>query len=201
MSQKTAKKFVKYLWSITLSLLPYDGSAQPPPITAHDINYAISYHNSLIKRGKAVARLLAVTHFNPLTRTYPDDDISFLCSKPDADYDKDTISADDGPFRHSAIGMIICRMLTFDSKGDICISSHLDSVPASNVDVPSESIFRQLRFALDEFNTGSYLKLSFKEWAEDYSWNHVEQLWDSAKELQGGDYLDGVQRRLAEQLR
>lgn len=74
-----------------------------------------------------------------------------------------------------------------------------DSVPASGV--RSESTFCQLRFALDEFNTGSYLKLSFKEWAEDYSWNHVEQLWDSAKDLQGGAYLDGVQRSLAEQLR
>ncbi|KAG8900951.1 hypothetical protein FRC00_009945 [Tulasnella sp. 408] len=150
MSKTTAKKFVKYLWSITLGLLPYDGPADPPPITAHDITYAISYAKSLIKCGKAVARLLAVTHFDPLTRTYPDDDTSFLFSNRDVDPVKDNIS---------------------------------------------------LRFALDEFSTGSYLKLSFTEWAQEYSWGHVERLWDSAKELQGGAYLDGVQRSLAEQLR
>lgn len=39
MSRKTAKKFVKYIWSITLGLLPYDGPVQQPPITADDITY------------------------------------------------------------------------------------------------------------------------------------------------------------------
>ncbi|KIO26208.1 hypothetical protein M407DRAFT_7989 [Tulasnella calospora MUT 4182] len=51
-----------------------------PQITAHDFIYAFSYANSLIKRGKAVTRFLAVADFNPITRIDPEDDISFLCS-------------------------------------------------------------------------------------------------------------------------
>ncbi|KAG8959949.1 hypothetical protein FRC05_007148 [Tulasnella sp. 425] len=149
MSRKVAKRSIKYLWSITLDLLPYDGPPQLPQITAHDIAYAISYLGSLIKRGKGVARLLAIADFDPLTRTYPEDDISFLCSNPSPNLAEGTIS---------------------------------------------------IRFALDEFNTGSYLKLSFTEWNQEYSWTLFGELWDSAEEIQGGTYLDGVQRSLAEQL-
>lgn len=56
MSQKTAKKFVKYLWSITLSLLPYDGPSQPPLITAHDISY-VRIRYSFLRCGTKISYL------------------------------------------------------------------------------------------------------------------------------------------------
>ncbi|KAG8942777.1 hypothetical protein FRC04_003508 [Tulasnella sp. 424] len=71
MTRRKAKKFVKYLWSITAGLLPYEGPVQLPQISLQDINYAISYANSLIKRGKAAARLLAIADFDALTRDLP----------------------------------------------------------------------------------------------------------------------------------
>lgn len=49
MSRRTAKKWIKYLWSITITLLPYDGPVQLPPITSADIShvsstYTICFH-------------------------------------------------------------------------------------------------------------------------------------------------------------
>ncbi|KAG8940061.1 hypothetical protein FRC04_005665 [Tulasnella sp. 424] len=195
-----AKKSVAYIWSITLDLLPYDGPAvQLPPLALQDINYAISYAHSLVKRGKAVARLLAISDFDALTCTYPDNDVSFLCSSPGQDFAEDAISSEAGPFRHPAIGMIICRMLTFDSKGDICLSGayFYPKMPKAVILL----VCGLIRFALDECNTGAYLKLSFTEWNEEYSWGFLEELWSSVEDIQDGAYLDSVQQDLATQLR
>ncbi|KAG8900768.1 hypothetical protein FRC00_011290 [Tulasnella sp. 408] len=150
MSRRNAKECIKYLWTLTIQLLPYDGPVQPPPIAAHNISHALSFAKALINRGKAVARLLVIADFDPLTRIYSDDDMNFLCSNPSEVCAEDTIS---------------------------------------------------IRFALDEFNTGAYLKLSFTEWSQEHSSAYLERIWNFAAEIEGGAYLDSVQRALAEQLR
>ncbi|KAG8961310.1 hypothetical protein FRC05_006247 [Tulasnella sp. 425] len=97
MTRRKAKKFVKYLWSITAGLLPYEGPVQLPQISLQDINY--------------------------------------------------------------------------------------------------------IRFALDELSTGAYLKLSFTEWAQDYSWADLQEIWSATEEIDAGEYLNRTQRDLAVQLR
>lgn len=130
------------------------------------------------------------------------------------------LQVEDGPFRHPAIGIIISRMLTFDSKGDICLSKmyFYPKVPkvliifvcglVGDFIVPLPSSVRadfsfryQIRFALDELNTGAYVKLSFSEWTQEYSWSMLRDLWDLAEGIEDGAYMESVQRDLAVQLR
>ncbi|KAG8917824.1 hypothetical protein FRC01_002185 [Tulasnella sp. 417] len=197
--RRKAKKYVKYIWFITFGLLPCGDSVQQPPIALHNISYAISYARSLIKRGKTAARLLTISNFKGLTHTYPDNDVSFVCNSPGGNCTEDTISIEDGPFRHPAIGMIICRMLTFDLKGDICLSSPYFYPKMLKVFILL--VCSLIRFALDELQTGAYLRLSFSEWNQEYLWDHLGQLWKSVEGLQGGPYLNNIQRDLATQLR
>lgn len=67
-SQRAANRSIKYLWSITIDLLPYNGPPQLPQITAHDITYVSIW-------------IQCTTHFNypgSLSSTCPGDFISWF---------------------------------------------------------------------------------------------------------------------------